>query len=147
MKMSRILVPTDFSAGSDHALRLAISMARKDLGSITLMHVAPFPPTVVGDVYGPMPMLDVEPVIAQIAAESRHLVARQAAQEIPSDVPWTPLVVMGFPADEISAQLERGGYDLVVMGTHGRRGLTHLFLGSVAERVLRHSPVPVLVTR
>ena len=147
MMLNRILVPTDFSASADHALRLAVGLARRDGGSITLMHVAPFPIAFGGDFYGPMPILDLQPTLDQIGKESNHLLERLAKQEVPEDVKCALKVVLGAAADEIAMELEKGGYDLVVLGTHGRTGIPHMLLGSVAERVLRHSAVPVLVTR
>lgn len=147
MNFNRILVPTDFSASSERALRLAVGLARRDHGAIVLLHVAPFPVAFSGDFYGPLPVIDLQPTLDQIGKESRHLLERLAAQEVPQDVGWTPKVILGSPADEIGSEIEHGGYGLVVMGTHGRRGVSHVLLGSVAERVLRHSAVPVLVTR
>ena len=147
MKLTRILVPTDFSPSSDNALRLAVSLAREKRASIALLHVAPFPVTTFADVYGAIPIADFEPLLTQIRKESRHMLDRQAGQEVPHDVECLPIVTHGAPVEEIAGEIARGGYELVVMGTHGRKGLTHALLGSVAERVLRHSPVPVLVTR
>jgi len=66
---------------------------------------------------------------------------------VPSDVPLETTTVEGSPAREIVDHAASIGADLVVMGTHGRSGVDRLLLGSVAERVVRSSPVPVLTVR
>lgn len=144
-----ILVPTDFSDHATTALRLAIKLARESKGRITLMHVGLAPGVGIYDlgVYS-VPMTDTLITMhEQAAKEQKHLLDRIARQEIPEDVPFQTLAVEGFPPEEIVAQAERGKHDLIVIASHGRTGLARAFLGSVAERVLRHAPVPVLVTR
>lgn len=146
MKFSRILVPTDFSESSQHALQLAVRSVAEDGATLTLLHVAPLPAPYPTD-YGPIPVPVLLPNLAELEAESLKLLTAQAKGDIPEGMAWTPKSVLGVPADEIAREIEQGGYDLVVMGTHGRTGIRHLILGSVAERVLRSSKVPVLVTR
>lgn len=146
---TNILVPTDFSDHATIALRLAIKLARESKGRITLLHVGLAPGVGIYDlgVYS-VPMSDT--LIAmheQAAKEQKHLLDRIAREEIPDDVPWQAIAVEGFPPEEIVAQAERGKHDVIVMASHGRTGLARAFLGSVAERVLRHATIPVLVTR
>ncbi len=146
MTFHRILVPTDFSPAADKAVALAVELARRDKGAITLFHVTPYPAPLITD-YGPLPIADFQPNLEEIGKQCRALLEREAGKAVPTDVPWTPKVVLGMPADEITTELQTGAYDVVVMGTHGRTGVSHLLLGSVAERVLRHATIPVLVTR
>ena len=144
-----ILVPTDFSEHASQALRLAVKIARHGKGRVTLLHIGLAPGMGQYDLgnYGvPVPETFVQ-MHEEAAKEQKHALERLARQEVPEDVPWHALTREGFPPDEIAAQVREGKHDLVVMGTHGRTGLQRAFLGSVTERVLRQSTVPVLVTR
>jgi nucleotide-binding universal stress UspA family protein len=149
MIFKHLLVPTDFSENAAHALRLAIRMARHAQARITLLHVGIVPQAATFDypAYGvPIPdaLLDLQ---REMAKERQAMLERLAHEEIPDDVPWDARVRDGYPPDEILAEARVAGYDLLVMGTHGHTGLKHVLLGSVTERVLRQSPIPVLVTR
>ncbi|HZO12024.1 MAG TPA: universal stress protein, partial [Polyangiaceae bacterium] len=72
------------------------------------------------------------------------LIAEEAAE---AHIPISAQVQAGYVAQSLLERLKHGNYDLVVMGTHGRTGLSHLLLGSVAERVVRLAPCPVLTIR
>lgn len=146
MKFNHILVPTDFSESSDHALQMAVRFAAADGSQLTLLHVALMPAPYAAD-FGPLPVPILLPNADELAAESRKLLQKQGEQDIPAGLNWTPKAVLGVPAEAISAEIAKGDYDLVIIGTHGRTGVRHLLLGSVAEQVLRRSKVPVLVTR
>ena len=72
----------------------------------------------------------------------------QLAKELPfSSVPYTEVVVVGRPWQEVTELARKMGVDLIIMGTHGYTGLKHVMMGSTAERVIRHAPCPVLVVR
>jgi nucleotide-binding universal stress UspA family protein len=90
------------------------------------------------------PLLEIKDHMAQEAHDALERIRRE---EIPSDVDARLVVREGFVPEEIVAEAENGGHDLVVMGTHGHTGLERVLLGSVAERVIRACPIPVLVTR
>jgi nucleotide-binding universal stress UspA family protein len=92
---------------------------------------------------GPIPYESLAPLAARAQEPLEDLLAslRRACAET------TGLVKLGRAADEILAAAAEIHADLVVMGTHGRRGLAHAVMGSVAERVVRASPVPVLTVR
>lgn len=147
MTFSHILVPVDFSETSLHAVRLAVKVAREHHTPITLAHIGAV-------IWAGAPGLDVAgptPILTQwndeIAREHHAALQRVAREEIPAEIPFKCMVKEGVPDTAILEAVRESGADLVVMGTHGRRGLDRLFLGSVAENVLRSSPVPVLVTR
>ncbi len=144
------LVPVDFSEHSAAALRLAVKLARASKGGrLTLLHVGLAPGVGSYDLggYG-VPVPDTLVQLHEAAAqEQEHALKKLAREEIPDDVPWQAITREGAAADEVLAQATEGGHDVVVMGTHGRGGLQRAFLGSVTERVLRASPIPVLVTR
>ena len=135
----RVLVPHDFSAPADRALRVAAELARAARGRLTVLHVlAPYPAPGLTPLE-PMPIITpadlVTPARARLGARVRRLFGRRAAAV---DV----RVVVGDPASQIVEAARRA--DVVVMATEGRTGLAHLLIGSVAEKVVRHSPRPVL---
>jgi nucleotide-binding universal stress UspA family protein len=139
----KILVATDFSGGAAAATEQALQLASAFGASLTMFHVYSVPAYVFPDgstfVAGPE-------VAARIEAEVVDALASAArAAEQKSGVPVLTRSAVGAPHEEIVRAAN--DYDLVVMGTHGRTGLRHLFLGSVAEKVVRHAPCPVLTVR
>lgn len=141
-----ILVPTDMSEGGLRALRLAIKLAREGGGRLTLLHVGLTPVPVGLEGYGALSVELMSGVRDQIAAEQKHALEKLAREELPEGMEFRSVVREGYPPDEICEEAEACGADVIVMGTHGRTGLERVFLGSVAERVIRHATVPVLVT-
>jgi universal stress protein A len=145
-RIRRILVPLDFSPSSDRALAYAQALATDFGASLHLLHVVedrlmtgPWP----NDVYlGELPRLR-EGLIKD--AEDR--VSACASSLSATGLQVTGEVLIGGPSQTIVQSAAAPNVDLIVMGTHGRTGLTHLLIGSVAERVIRHAPCPVLVVR
>jgi nucleotide-binding universal stress UspA family protein len=148
MRWSTILVPYDFSAGADHAVAIAIDEARVHGARVMLLHVVELSPH-----YGPettriLPEGAQTPVgLHQYARSRAEADLRSTAAALPRDVSITTYVREGAPADEILVFAREQAVHAIVMGTHGRTGLRHLLVGSVAERVVRTSTVPVLTTR
>jgi len=145
-QITRVLVPTDFSAASDSALTYARSLARQFGASINLVHVFEDPFTsgaFVGDGTVMMP-LDLRQSLENLAQE--QLASRHAEHIGTLPLSSTDLL-MGSPARRIVEHAEETNADLIVMGTHGRSGLGHLLLGSVAEKVVRTARCPVLTAR
>ena len=145
-QITRVLVPTDFSAASDAALTYARSLARQFGASIHLVHVFEDPFTsgaFVGDGTVMMP-LDLRQTLEGAARE--QLTARHAEHVGTLPLSSTDLL-MGSPARRIVEHAKETNADLIVMGTHGRGGLEHLLLGSVAEKVIRTASCPVLTVR
>jgi nucleotide-binding universal stress UspA family protein len=135
--IKQILVATDFGEPAEHALEVAIALAEK-LGepALTLVHVQ----------YIPRPLYDVEAVwpteaMATSARKALDVVLARAKKRYPK---CEAVLLWGAPAEQIVQTATRRGADLVVIGTHGRTGLPRMLLGSVAERVTRTCPVPVL---
>jgi universal stress protein A len=140
---SKILCPVAFDANSTDALTHAAALAMKSEATLYLVHVLQINPlTAQGAVEGPA---SGEFFDAQVAAARDRL--EECARNIPSTVKREFVVEIGEPGTLIVAAQQRLGADLVVMATHGRRGLKHLVLGSVAERVVRESAAPVLTVR
>ena len=131
-----ILVPTDFGDAAERARTVALELARRFDARVTLVHVWTVPSAVYGEGLA-WPTDDLE------AAAQRALDAALAASV--AVYPATKAVLrVGVPFERILETAKDLGADLLVMGTHGRRGIAHLVLGSVAEKIVRLSPVPVL---
>jgi nucleotide-binding universal stress UspA family protein len=132
-----ILCPTDFAPPAAVAFELACSLARDQRARVVVLHVMP-PPAMYGEAV--VPPLDNE----QREEMRDRLHAVQPADPA-VDVEYR--LEEGDPAVVIGDTADRLGCDLIVMGTHGRSGLGRLFLGSVAEKVLRESNRPVLTVK
>ena len=141
--ITRMLVPTDFGATSDLAVRYATELARKVGASIHLLHVIEEPAysAAYSDGYFVNAAELRQPLIDQAQRRLAAAVKRCAP------VPTTTDIQFGRPAQAIGEQALTRGTDLIIMGTHGRGVVAHLFVGSVAERVVRTAPCPVLTVR
>jgi nucleotide-binding universal stress UspA family protein len=143
-----LLVPHDFSASANHALAIARDEAKAHGAKILLLHVVDLPTqlkpdtVIVPDASGaPINLKDY--AVTQAENHLNDLVARVAKDGVNA----TPFIRIGNAVDEITNFVSENGVDLIVMGTHGRSGLAHLLVGSVTERIVRMSKVPVLTIR
>jgi universal stress protein A len=146
----KILVPVDFSAPSKRALDMALTIASRYQASIELMHAVDFPSDMLPDnvsVAGAAPMTFEHYAHEGAEREMKSLLDSMAEELSHAGVTVTSRIVRGEAAEAIVELVTKEHHDLVVMGTHGRTGLDHILLGSVAERVVRRSPSPVLTTR
>lgn len=132
-----ILVPTDFGEPAQHALDVAIDLAGRLQAAVTLVHVYPVVFPVTYDDTFAWPLTQIEKT-ARRTLDARLASARARYPKCEA------ILKAGTAAVEIVSVAGQVGADLIVMGTHGRRGVSRLMLGSVAERVVRTSPVPVL---
>jgi universal stress protein A len=144
MEVRHLLVPTDFSEGSKPALEYALGLAQTFGAKLTLLHVVELPSYLTDAhtaVHLSMAMRDVMQGSAQ--RELAHLLPEGwgAAVEVAHQV------ALGVPHQKILATAVAEQVDWIVMATHGRTGLSHLLMGSVAERVVRTAPCPVLTIR
>ena len=139
MAIKRILVATDFDESSKHALQLALELQTKFQAELTLVHVWELPS------FGYMEVVPIpEEVLNQISKAAEVRMAALVAS-IEGQCPNTKsLVKMGNVHSEVLRVVAETGADLLVLGTHGRRGLQRALLGSVAEKLVRTSPIPVL---
>ncbi|HZL88792.1 MAG TPA: universal stress protein [Pirellulaceae bacterium] len=138
MKANKILVPTDFSEGSEMALDWATVLARDTGATLLLLHVEAIPLTTGG---GEFMYLDTRPPTAELAERLERVAPKDPG------VPVVRRLLTGDPASAILRTAEEEDVELIVMGTHGRRGITRLLMGSVAEEVVRKAPCPVLTVK
>jgi len=138
--MQRILIPIDFSDTSMAAAEYGCELAVRLGADVTLLNVFSAGIVATPDAaFVPTP----EELEALARGAQTHLEST-AAKLDREHLSIECVVLEGMPADVICAFAEREQAELIVMGTHGRRGVSHLLLGSVAEQVLRHGPCPVL---
>lgn len=139
----KILVPHDASEPASHALLVAADLARKNDGRLVVLRaIAPFVPfSDLGSAEG-SGWVPPEDVVSLELASLERLVGKVLAKDAP---PVECRVAVGPPYETIMDAAE--DVDSIVMATHGRTGLEHILIGSVAEKVVRHAPVPVLTIR
>jgi len=165
MAFSHLLVPTDFSDPANHALRYAVEEAIVHRAKVTLLHVHPsdagtdvyyvggLPPSGIGTGFDVVAggRLSTGPVPEPTGV--RRDVSEETLTQLRDLVPeafrstWDVAIGVGRPADTIVRLARERNADLIVMATHGRTGLEHVVLGSVAESVLRTTSTPILMLR
>ncbi|HTN54433.1 MAG TPA: universal stress protein [Anaeromyxobacter sp.] len=138
----KILCALDFSEGSRSALEYAADLTHRFGAELTLLHVREAPRRAELHILSP-PELEA----AEEAEVARALDRWREEAERLAGRPVHTMVASAPPAEEIVRLARAGSFDLVVTGTHARKGLGRLLLGSVAERVVREAPCPVLVAR
>lgn len=145
MEMKKILFPCDVTENSSKILPYVLSVSEKYDSTIYLLHVVPDLQKWAKEYIShtsPYASLDMFKKEALEGAEkAMDRVCEEQLQSCPN---FQRRVVSGDPATEILKTIETEGMDMVIMGTHGRKGLEHIILGSVAENVVRKSPVPVM---
>lgn len=153
-RLSRVLVATDFSPASDAALLLASALASAEGAKLEVLHVAASPLMVPADLavaadplmgptapaYDSLTWLDLTQRAARQEMDRLESLAERRGIRIDR-----ARVELGNPAAKVLETLEHEPFQLVAVGTHGRRGLAHLMLGSVAESITHHAEVPVLI--
>ena len=165
MAFTHVLVPTDFSDPANQALRYAVEEAVLHSAKVTLLHVQPSEART--DVYyvtgaatsgleagrdvvacGPLGTTPVsEPaIVLDDYGEEMLTRLRDLVPEAFRDT-WEVEIAVGHPADTIVRLARERNADLIVMATHGRTGLGHMVLGSVAEKVMRLAPCPVMTIK
>ena len=142
---TRILVPTDFSAPSDAALDYARGVATRFGASLHLLHVAedPYRALYSAEVFVP----EMEGLRDEILGDATGRLNDRLSDTDRAALHATVDAIIGTPAGSIVEYAAGHEIDLIVMGTHGRGGMSHLLMGSVAERVVRTAPCPVLTVR
>ena len=143
--LRRILVPIDFSPHSEQALRYAVALADKFGAQLFLVHafqdVSIYQTEVVSG--APPIMPPVEQLTASARGDMERLVKDKQLERFNTHTE----IIEGAPVEEIVDYAKEKDIDLIVMGTHGRGWLAHAIMGSVAEKVVRKAPCPVLTVR
>ncbi len=146
IKLDKVLVPTDFSDYSKCAITYGCALAARFDSELHLLNVVQDPA-----VYVPEPTLiameAVEEQIKQLHDDAMKSLATLPKDDLVTNKPIVREVLHGAPFVEIVRYAREKDIDLIVIGTHGRSGLKHVLLGSVAERVVRKAPCPVLTVR
>ncbi len=143
--LKKILLPTDFSENSEVACEYACSFVEKFGAELHLLHV-------LQDLIAmsPEPGMSFPPpgdYMKELEASAKQALAKRPGDALPGNYSVVREVREGAPFLEIIRYAKAHEIDLIVMGTHGRTGLSHMLLGSVAEKVVRKSPCPVLTIR
>ncbi len=142
-KLKQVLVPVDFSEPSRKAIHYAQVFAQQFGARLTLLHVVEplsYPPD-----FAVVPLLPPDAEDARIRELTRQL--QHLAGSIGAGIETQAVVTSGRPWQGISEYAAANNTDLIVVSTHGYTGLKHVLLGSVAEKIVRHAPCPVLVVR
>jgi len=141
-KKLKVLVPYDFSRHSQETLRFALARSKEFPVSLLLLHVVPSGEVESFAGLGDSPGETLSRRIEEARAELEQQVERICAESAGVEIAWR--VVSGVPFKEICRLAEEENFQLIVIGTHGRTGLSHLLIGSTAERVVQHASCPVL---
>jgi len=142
VNMERILFATDFSEPARHAQQYAVSLAEQFGAELHVLHVIPSTPMPLPD--AATPWVVPEPAITPQIDEARIRMTHDLGDDCSTDFLVVQKVVIGYAVDEIVGYAKEHAIDLIVIGTHGHTGLSHLLLGSVAETIVRLSECPVM---
>lgn len=144
IKIKKILFPTDFSPCAEHALQYALAFASECKAKLFVLHV-------ISDINTPAVFgLELYPVLKDY--EKIEEKAKQAMQQvIPErflkEIEVENIIVQGTPFVEIIKCAKKNEVDLITIATHGRTGVTHMLMGSTAEKIVRMAPCPVLTIK
>jgi nucleotide-binding universal stress UspA family protein len=140
----KILVPVDFSIHSAEAIEVAADLAQRYTGTLTLVHVHDPVPYVLPDDYE---LHTPEQRVRLINELEKGLAAAKRGAQAAGAAKVDTRLLQGWPAPAIVEFAQTGKFDSIVMGTHGRTGIKHALMGSVAEKVVRSATCPVLTVR
>ena len=143
MKFKKILCPTDFSDPAAKALEVAAAMARDYSSELLVVNVVEPIPTV--SAAGRFPLNHLRQYLQEVEKDSTARLKELVAKAVPAKIKVRPLIVTGQAALQIVDLAEKKKVDLIVIATHGQTGLKRWVFGSVAERVLKLTSLPVLV--
>lgn len=145
--IQKILWPTDGSKSALHALEMATELAKTFNAELHALQVVSQVPTIREPEFasaGIYSRFDVSKYEQELMDIAKEMLKQTVAERVPKTVTVETHVELGSPADNIVDFARKKDIDLIVMATHGRKGIAHLMLGSVTEKTIRHSSVPVL---
>ena len=143
-KYKKVLFCTDFSENADYAFDFAYGIAKRDKGLLYILHVMPYNSN---QAYAEsfITMEDLKKIQKTVEEDIVNNYKERYEKEIEEGIPYEFVTKSGREDEEILTFAKQENVDIIVIGTHGRTGIEHVFFGSVAEKVLRHSPLPVFV--
>jgi len=143
-KYKKVLFCTDFSDNADYAFDFAYGIAKRDGGILYILHVIPYNPH---QAYAEsfITTEDLKKIQKAVEEDTANNYKKRYEKEIEEGIPYEFVTKSGREDEEILIFAKQENVDIIVMGTHGRTGIEHVFFGSVAEKILRHSPFPVFV--
>jgi nucleotide-binding universal stress UspA family protein len=143
-KYKQVLFCTDFSENSDQAFEYAYGIARRDEGTLYILHVIPMNPhQEYVNIY--LDSNTSEKIQKEIEKELDRYYIEHYVNKMEEGVTFEIVTRSGREDEEILKFAQETHVDLIVIGTHGRTGIEHVFFGSVAEKILRNSPFPVYI--
>lgn len=143
MTTQHFLVPIDYSEYANQALEYAMTLASTLQARLTLLHVIHEFPIGIGEMASALPYSSMHDLEVAVQRSMEEQLKRVQDAGLEADT----IIVHGIPFQSIVDIAHEQKVDLIIMGTHGRTGLQHILLGSVAEKVVRHAPCPVLTVR
>ncbi|NOY39037.1 MAG: universal stress protein [Nitrospirae bacterium] len=144
MEIKKILFPTDFMEGTAQAIPYAVDLAKKYGARLYIIHVIHEVTRATG-LY--VPHIAVDELYKSMEVEAEKEITRVYLEELRGFEDVEYRVLKGIPYEEIINFAETNAMDMIVMGTHGRKGLDRLFFGSTAEKVVKGAHCPVLTVR
>ncbi|RMG02523.1 MAG: universal stress protein [Nitrospirae bacterium] len=144
MEIKKVLFPTDFMEGTKDAVPYAVDIAKKYNAKLYLMHVI-YEVTKASGLY--VPHITLDELYRSMEEEAKNQIQKAYLEETRGFDNLEYVVKKGIPYEEIINFASEEGVDLIVIGTHGRKGLEKLFFGSTAEKVIKHATCPVLTVR
>ena len=142
-RFKKILCAVDFSGHSKQVAEYAREIAESGNGEILVIYVAPSLSQYVGF---HVPHNSIENFVGEIVTAAEKSMEAYVSENFPH-LPAKGIVTTGFAAEEILAAADREGADIIIMGTHGRKGIDRILFGSVAEKVVKNANQPVLTLR
>lgn len=144
IKIERILFPTDFSPCAEHALKYALMFALEQRAKLYVLHVISDmnTPTVFG--------LELYPVLKdyeKIEEKAKQVIQQVIPEQFLKKIEVENIIVQGTPFVEIIKCAKKNNVDLITIATHGRTGISHVLMGSTAEKIVRMAPCPVLTIK
>lgn len=144
MEIKKILFPTDFSEGALHALPYAVDMAKSYGAKLYFLHV-------IYDILNTsglhVPHISVDEMYKELEKSAKKELERFGCEQMREIKDCEHTVIRGIPYEEILKFAQEKNVDMIVIGTHGRKGLDRVLFGSTAERVVRNATCPVLTVR
>ena len=140
----KVLFCTDFSENADYAFDFAYGIAKRDEGTLYILHIIPYNSN---QAYAEsfLAMEDLEKIQRVVEGDIANNYNERYVNKIANEIAYELVTKTGREDEEILTFAKQEHVDIIVMGTHGKTGIEHVFFGSIAEKVLRHSPFPVFI--